>query len=83
MLPSKPFTIMLITYAALLAGTSSKSTSQRELIIYIMQNDIMKTTMPMLRIVISCTLDGRKKMRALNCDHVDSVHVEYWPELQS
>lgn len=82
MLPNELYHMLLKTYAALLAGTSSNSTSQRELIIYIIQNDIIKNTMPVLRIEISCTLDGRKKMRALNCVHVDSVHVEYCPEVQ-
>jgi len=71
------------TYAALLAGKSSKRTSDRELIIYTKQKDIISTTMPTLRVVTWCTLDGRRKMRALNCDQVDSVQVEYMPELQS
>lgn len=67
----------------MLAGKSSKRTSERELIMYTKQKETMSTTMPTLSVVIWCTLDGRRKMRALNWDQVDSVQVEYLPELQS
>lgn len=46
-------------------------------------NEIVMTTKPMANVSASCDVDGFRNMRAFSERQVDSVHVEYRPDVQS